>query len=128
MAYTPAAVPGGGALAEFLARELRRIGVEITALDGQDTVTYSSQPVTLSAANDFVAISATASTNVTLPPLTGNFGRKFLVKKIDATASIVVLDGNGAETIDGAATRTLSAQYQFIAVIGGVGDWHIIGR
>jgi hypothetical protein len=128
MPYAPASTPGKGELAEYLSRELRRLAIAVNALDGQDTVTYTNSPMTLGPENDFVGVSATSSMNVTLPPLAGNFGRKFQVKKLDATAAVVVLDGNGSETIDGAATKTLSAQYAFFAVIGGVTDWHIIGR
>lgn len=126
MGYAPASTPGKGELAEYLSRELRRLAIAVNALDGQDTVTYTNSPMTLGPENDFVGVSATSSMNVTLPPLAGNFGRKFQVKKLDATAAVVVL--TGPETIDGAATKTLSAQYAFFAVIGGITDWHIIGR
>lgn len=128
MSYAPASTPGRGELAEFLSRELRRLAAAINALDGQDTVSYTNSPFTLSAANDFLGVSATSSMNVTLPPLAGNFGRKFQVKKLDATAAVVVLDGHSSETIDGQGTRTLSAQYQFLTLIAGISDWHIIGR
>lgn len=65
---------------------------------------------------------------ISLPALSLCLGRQLTIKKVDDSTNIVVVDGNAAETIDGLSARTLSAQYQFITIIGGAADWHIIGR
>jgi len=48
---------------------------------------------------------------VTLPPAGLNLGRRFTVKKMDASANNITLDGNGGETIDGAATLVWNTQW-----------------
>jgi len=46
--------------------------------------------------------------------------------KIDASANAVVIDGAGAETIDGAATQTLIAQYDSLHVVSSGAEWFIV--
>ncbi len=63
---------------------------------------------------------------VTLPAATGS-GRILNIKKIDASAYAVTVDGDGAETIDGAATYVISTQYVNITIQdGAAGAWHIL--
>ena len=50
----------------------------------------------------------------------------YQIKKIDASGNAVTIDGNGAETIDGAATQTLGAQYDSMTVFCDGTGWHII--
>lgn len=64
---------------------------------------------------------------VNLPPAYGN-GRLITVKKIDATANTVTITPNGAETIDGAATYVLAAQWKGVHIIdAAAGLWEIMG-
>ncbi|HSC14498.1 MAG TPA: hypothetical protein VLI71_05235, partial [Gammaproteobacteria bacterium] len=51
---------------------------------------------------------------------------KLTVKKIDATANAVTIDGDGAETIDGAATQSLPAQWNAKTVQSNGVAWFII--
>ena len=53
---------------------------------------------------------------LTLPVARTVLGRVYKVKKMSADANVVTLDGNGSETIDGAATVTWTTQYQSYAV------------
>lgn len=55
--------------------------------------------------------SATATLVVTLPAVASFPWRTLNVKKIDGTANIVRIDGNAAETIDGAATKDTTTQW-----------------
>ena len=50
------------------------------------------------------------------------------IKKIDSSANVVTVDGNGAETIDGAATLLLSDQYQSAILIVDASAWHVHSR
>lgn len=54
------------------------------------------------------------------------FGYEYVIKKIDATANAVTVDGNGVN-IDGGATFPLSAQYDYIRVKRDLTQWWIIG-
>lgn len=79
--------------------------------------------------DDTLMVNAGGGTqDISLPALSLCLGRKLTIKKIDDSSNVVVIDGSGAETIDGLSTHTLSAQYQFLTIIGGASDWHIIGR
>ena len=44
-------------------------------------------------------------------------GIVYVVKKIDATGNVITIDPNGSETIDGAATATLTSQYDVIRFV-----------
>lgn len=57
-----------------------------------------------------------AASAVTLPPLALNRGRTFIVKKMDAAADQVVVTAFAGDTIDGAATYPLLAQYDSVTV------------
>jgi len=63
---------------------------------------------------------------VSLPAATGT-GRILNVKKIDASAFTVTLTPNGAETIDGAASYIIAAQWVNITIQdGAAGAWYIL--
>lgn len=60
---------------------------------------------------------------VSLPAAAASSGKRLTVKKIDASANAVTIDGSGAETIDGAATVSLTAQYQSITIVCDGSTW-----
>jgi len=61
---------------------------------------------------------------ITLPAAANNTGRVYNIKKMDATAWTVIVDGNAGELIDGAATATLTVQYEAITIqCDGTGWW-----
>lgn len=63
---------------------------------------------------------------ITLPTATGNANRIYVVKKIDASANTVTIDGNGFN-IDGAATKVISTQWAGATVHCNGGGWYITG-
>lgn len=62
---------------------------------------------------------------VTLPLAASNFGRSFIVKKIDAGAAVTIA-ASGADTIDGAATQTLPDQYDVMQVVSDGLAWYVV--
>ena len=70
---------------------------------------------------------ATAGGNVTvnLPTAVGNTAQ-FTVKKIDSGVNTVTIDGSGAETIDGTATKVIYTQYVSLSVVSNNTNWFII--
>lgn len=82
---------------------------------------------TLDATRQTVAVDATAGAiTITLPAAASCTGRRYDIKKVDSSANAVTIDGNAAETIDGAATKVLSAQYSAATVISNGSGWWII--
>lgn len=63
---------------------------------------------------------------VTLPSASGVPGRVYIVKKTDSSGNGVIIDGQGAETIDGAATYTLTQQYEAITIVCDGTEWWIL--
>ncbi len=51
---------------------------------------------------------------------------RYTIKKTDVSANAVTIDGNGAETIDGATTQSLPAQYDSMEVVTNGTEWFII--
>lgn len=62
---------------------------------------------------------------IDLPAASENEGLKHIIKKIGATANVVV-DASTTETIDGSLTATLKTQYESITVICDGSNWFII--
>lgn len=63
---------------------------------------------------------------VTLPAAASSTGYQFDIKKIDASANAITIDGNGAETIDDAATATITTQYENVTVYCDGTEWWIL--
>jgi hypothetical protein len=63
---------------------------------------------------------------ITLPAAAGATDRVYVIKKIDSDSTKnVVIDGNGAETIDGDATYTFYVPYSAVTVISNGTAWFI---
>lgn len=118
------------AASEFLAK----LADEIIAMQGNPGFA-ATQFATKTAAytvltTDVVLLgdATTAAFTFTLPTAVGKTGRVWYFKKIDSSANAVTVDGNGAETIDGAATYALNAQHDAILIISDGTNWRILGK
>ena len=67
-----------------------------------------------------------ANRTITLPTAASAKWRKYIIKKIDASANTVTIDADAAETIDGALTQVLAAQYDFIEIQSDGTQWWIV--
>ena len=58
--------------------------------------------------------------------LEGNvrYGDEYIFKKIDSTANVVTISGNG-KNIDGQASVSLTSQYETLKIIGGYDEWYV---
>ncbi len=75
-----------------------------------------------------IVFSTTAASNLTydLPTLADNLHKIVRLMKIDAGAGTAILDGEGAETINGELTWILSKQYSYVEVIALASGWFVI--
>ena len=81
---------------------------------------------TVTASDSVLTSDATAgAVTFTLPTAVGIAGRRYTFKRIDASANNTIVDGSGTETIDGAATKTLGAQWSTIVIISDGANWII---
>jgi hypothetical protein len=83
------------------------------------TPTLIDQDYTPTTDDTLIISNGAALIDVTLPPL-GDFGRTFIIKNI-STFNVDV-QGTGAETIDGAATYTLT-QWDAVTVMDNITEW-----
>lgn len=70
----------------------------------------------------------TGSTNrtITLPTAADNTDRQLTIKKVDSGSGIVMVDGEGAETIDGAAGFNVNMQNSFVKLVCDGSAWHVL--
>jgi hypothetical protein len=66
---------------------------------------------------------------ITLPTLADNLGRRITIKKTDSSQiGRVLIDGEGAETIEGYSTVLAPLPYDYVTVQGGASEWVIVDR
>jgi hypothetical protein len=94
------------------------------------TVTTKTGAATLTQAEaGVILVSAGVGYTLTLPAASGNTGLTYTVIKTDDNANIITLDGNGAETINGAATYTaLNAQYDYVTIVCDGSNWEVVNE
>lgn len=110
-------VTNAGALTDRIAID----GTAITLTGSQQgSHTPTAVNLTLDATHHFVTV--TAACTIMLPTAVGIAGREYL---ISATVDAVVVDGAGAETIDGETTQTLYAD-EAIQVKSDGANWRIV--
>lgn len=76
-------------------------------LDAFNTLSVTAGATLTPISGTVFANAAAGSLVLALPPASGNAGLTFTVFKTDSTTNTVTLDGDGAETLDGAATLVL---------------------
>jgi hypothetical protein len=79
-------------------------------------------------ATDSIALgsASTAAFTLTLPTAVGCTGRQYILKKTDSSANAVTVGTTSSQTIDGATTYPLTAQYESITVVSDGANWSII--
>ncbi len=88
----------------------------------------ASYTVTIDDATKIIAVNATSG-NLTITLLAAaaaGDGFEVTVKKTDSSTNSVTVDGNGAETIDGAANYVLKDQYETVSVRSDASNWLIL--
>jgi hypothetical protein len=89
--------------------------------------TSVSTATTLDATHNVVDVDASsAAITITLPTAVGINGREYVIRKLDSSGNAVTVDGNGAETINGAATKALSTQYETVHIMSDGANWIIL--
>lgn len=84
---------------------------------------------TATAQDSFIAVSAASPWALTLPAASGvAAGHMYIVKKTDNNANAITVTRAGSDTIDGATTFALSAQYKYVKIVSdGSASWHVVG-
>lgn len=87
---------------------------------GVDLDVPTGQTVVLASAN-------VGQVSINLPDAAGeNANRVIIVKKMDGTTNRVLINPDGADTIDGSANYYLTAQYQSVTLVSDGSNWNIV--
>lgn len=62
----------------------------------------------------------------TLPTAVGISGRQYTIKRINGGANTVTVGTTSSQTIDGASTKTLGAQWSAVTVVSDGANWQIV--
>src|SRR5690348_17432670 len=91
-----------------------------------DDVQAVSTNTTLTSAHDTVEVTTGSSTiTITLPTAVGIKGTLYFIKKVDSGTGSVLVDGAGAETIEGLANYSLVNQWQYVWIYSDNANWKI---
>jgi hypothetical protein len=92
-------------------------------LEERSQVTSVDEDYGMNEADRYVLADATsAAVTVTLPSAIGLKGRPFTVVRVNA-GNTVTVEGDGSETISGAANVSLSSQWESVTVISDNANW-----
>lgn len=115
---------GGISVVQSLAVEVKSSGIVTLSKAATQTTGF-----TLDGSATLWPASAGSAFAATLPLASTCAGRIYTIKKIDASGNAVTVTASGADTIDGAATKALSAQWKYITIQSdGVSAWWIIAN
>jgi hypothetical protein len=118
--------------AEFSAQVLRQLVTDLNqnfgAIEPRFIAISASTTAVLAGLDVTYLVTTTAGdVTLTLPPASLHAGRRITVKKLVA-ANTLTIDPNGAETVDGAATLTLTAQWATRTLYCNGTSWFVVAN
>jgi hypothetical protein len=102
--------------------------IRTVTTDGRNAIRTENSSTLLGLLSPFTLVKVDTSggnVTLTLPPASSVTGYEVKVKKMTA-ANTLTLDGDGSETIDGAATLAWTVQYQSFTVVSDGTAWSIV--
>lgn len=114
-----------------------RVGVQTEApgstlhVNGSFAVAYvaKTSAYTLTGSDSVVSGDTTGGAfSLTLPSSAGIAGRMYTIKRVNAGANNLTVATTSSQTIDGAATYVLSAQWKYVKVISDSANWLIVAN
>jgi hypothetical protein len=92
-------------------------------------ITRKTANYTLTNADNIVICDASAGAfTISLPSAVGIAGRMYTIKKVDSSPNAVTVAPPPGQTIDGAASYVLSAQWKYVTVVSDGSNWFIIAN
>jgi len=86
-----------------------------------------SATYTATLSDDVILVNANSgAVTIDLPVAATANGKVYQIKKIDASANDVIIDGDGSETIDGALTQVTNTQYESFSIVCNGTEWFVI--
>ena len=86
--------------------------------------TAVTEGYTATATDYLLAVPVTTPVTINLPPAaTAGTGRVYIIKAETSAAPSIIIDGNGAETIDNAATKTITTAAGTLSIYSNGSSW-----
>ena len=90
-------------------------------------ITQVNADYTAQTTDEVILVDACAApVTITLYDTTDNDGRQLTIKKIDLTSNAMIIDGSGAQTIDGDLTVSTTTPYNSFDVLSNGANWDIV--
>jgi hypothetical protein len=108
---------------------ITRANGNLTAAGGwaKQGMSVKTAAYTLTTSDTVILASASSGAfKLTLPSSANVFGQQYTIKKIDSTTNAITVAPVSSQKIDGAASRTLSAEYDYLTIIADGANWQII--
>ena len=94
-------------------------------ISGTTTLPFTNKTGAYVVDNEDCVVNCTANTfTVTLPTAVGIEGQYFIIK--NSGTGVITIDGDGSETIDGAANKVLAVQYESLTVVSNGANWVVV--
>ena len=123
--YPGLSVTNTGRVAVGTTTATSRFHVEGAISAAIKTITSADTPYTATIRDSTLIVNATGGVITVNIPASGCAGRIYIIKKIDNSNNVTVVPVSG--TIDGAANKVLSTQYNYLKVQSDGTNLHIIG-
>jgi hypothetical protein len=102
--------------------------LQVTGSVSLPIITVTALSITPDATHHTILTNNLLGVTVNLPAASTVTGRVYVIKRIYGIGGNTVIDPNGAETIDGAATRNITAQYDTVTIQSNGTAWFVIAR
>jgi hypothetical protein len=99
-------------------------GVRVKSITGNYTALWSDTVLLVNATGGNITI--TLPDSALVASTKDEMGKLFYIKKVDASANTVTIDGYSAQTIDGAATYVINTQYDSVTIVSDGSNYHIV--
>lgn len=97
----------------------------LSAVVSKVALRFISAAHTITTGDYFLCDATSGAFTITLPAAGQVPGRTIIVQKVDSSVNGVTVDGAGSETINGALTQALAAQYNSITIRSDGTQWFI---
>jgi hypothetical protein len=127
-----AEIAGAGRTAETVkgnADDIATNTVDIASY--RDVHTVTNADYTILDDDDYAVILVTTGAvnrTITLPTAIDNPERQIKIVNVDSGAGKVIVDGEGAETINGTPTWEVTEQYGYVELVSNASTWFVIGQ
>ena len=104
------------------------VNAGLAALPFEGVFTSFTSGDTATTPGVYILSASSGAITFNLPSAVSMKGKFYYVKKTDSTGNAITVTRALSETIDGATTEALSAQYDSVLIVSDGANWHVVAR